>query len=78
MYPDRVARSAIARSGAQQKTRREAAQYLSSKNWIPDLRGGFAAACPGNASTDVIYGGNVIYAQASMNDRKEPTSSACC
>jgi hypothetical protein len=26
------------------------------KNWIPDLRGGFAAACPGTASADVIYG----------------------
>ena len=25
------------------------------KNWIPDLLGGFAAACPGNASADVIY-----------------------
>jgi hypothetical protein len=38
-----------------------AAQRLTIflKNWIPDLRGGFAAACPGYA--DVIYAKNVIY-----------------
>jgi len=46
--PDRVARSAIARSGVQHKNRRAAAQYLFMENWIPDLRGGFAAACPGH------------------------------
>jgi hypothetical protein len=57
-----VARSAIARSGVQHKASRAAAQYLFSKTWIPDLCGGFAAACPGNASADVIYGRNVIYA----------------
>jgi hypothetical protein len=45
---DRVARSAIARSGAQRENRRAAAQYLFLKNWIPDLRVGFAAACPGH------------------------------
>jgi hypothetical protein len=77
MYPDSMARRAIARSGVQHKASRAAAQYIFSKNWIPDLRGGFAATCPGNESADVIYGGNVIYAQAGMNDRKEPTSSAC-
>ena len=46
--PDRVARSAIARSGVQHENRRAAAQYLFLKNWIPDLRGGFATACPGH------------------------------
>jgi hypothetical protein len=46
--PDRVARSAIARSGVQRENRRAAAQYLFLKNWIPDLRGGFATACPGH------------------------------
>ena len=46
--PDRVARSANARSGVQRENRRAAAQYLFLKNWIPDLRGGFATACPGH------------------------------
>jgi hypothetical protein len=46
--PDRVARSAIARSGVQRENRRAAAQYLFLKKWIPDLRGSFAAACPGH------------------------------
>jgi capsid protein len=46
--PDRVARSAIARSGVQREDRRAAAQYLFLKNWIPDLRGGSATACPGH------------------------------
>ena len=45
---DRVARSAIARSGVQRENRRAAARYLFMKNWIPDLRGGFATACPGH------------------------------
>ena len=48
--PDRVARSAIARSGVQRENRRAAAQYLFLKNSIPDLRGGFATACPGHES----------------------------
>jgi hypothetical protein len=59
--PDRVARSAIVRSGVQHKASRAAAQYLFSKNWIPDRRGGFAAACPGYESADVIYAWHVIY-----------------
>jgi len=46
--PDRVARSAIARSGVQRENCRAAARYLFLKNWIPDLRGGFATACPGH------------------------------
>jgi hypothetical protein len=54
--PDRVARSAIARSGVQHKASRAAAQYLFLKNWIPDLRGGSATACPGHEATNVIYG----------------------
>jgi hypothetical protein len=49
-----VARSAIARSGVQHKANRAAAQYLFLKNWIPDLRGGFATACPGHEA-DVIF-----------------------
>ena len=49
-YPDRVARSAIARSEVQHENRRAAAQYLFLKNWVPDLRGGFANACPGHGA----------------------------
>jgi len=65
--PDRVARSAIARSGVQHKALPRSGSIFSSKTWIPDLRGGFAAACPGNASADVIYAGNVICAGGGAN-----------
>jgi hypothetical protein len=34
------------------------------KNWIPDLRGGFATACPGHEAEDVIYERNVIYGES--------------
>src|SRR6516225_1485234 len=70
---DRVARSAIARSGVQRETGRAAAQYLFSKDWILDLRGGFATGCSGHEAANVIYaktssmpssviyGGDVMY-----------------
>ena len=40
--PDRVARSAIARSRVQRENRRAAAQDCFLKDWVPDLRAGFA------------------------------------
>jgi hypothetical protein len=58
--PDRVAPSRD--PGSSTKTGRAAALYFFKKNWIPDRRGGFAAACPGYEPADVIYAKDVIYA----------------
>ena len=72
--PDRVARSAIARSGVRHEAGRVAAQYLFLKNWIPDLRGGFAAACPGHEAADVIYAVGASASRISGPRARRPTS----
>ena len=63
--PDRVARSAIARSGVQHKTGRAAAQFSFLQSRVPDLRAGKPALVRNTRLCDVTYGtygGNVIYA----------------
>ena len=74
--PDRVARSAIARSGVQHKTGRAAAQFLVLKNWVPDRRSGFAATCPGHEAADVTYGRQVL-AQPRVMRSRAPITSRC-